>query len=522
MEESAGGHHGSLLVLDDTHAWRSDNDAVQAAVRYPWQPQSCLKCHMPLEHSTDAGGHGQQVRSHRFAAANTALPALRGDREQLLAVTNSLKSSLSVDLVAMTQGSLAGAPPAVLASGESTEEVFTPLDRLPATVRRGESTRLDVAIGCRDIGHRFPGGKSDLGDVWLELKAVDEGGRVLFWSGQADEGSAVDPGAHFLRTVFTDERGQRVDQHQVWAARAVAFRQLIEPGATQLVRFRMDVPPDAGRRITVTARLRHRKFSWDENRAAFASRGAEPPRLPITDLAAASGNLEVVDSGAPLPDMTHPTLLRGDVDRLRNYAAALALGGDFITSRKVSEKILKLQPDDVDARINLSLSVQSLDEALALLRGISGKNQARGHFYLGLAEREATHYDVALAELRAASALAPGDVAIQREIAATLLLRGDHRAAIEALRQLLALDPEESGAYLSLRQAYQALGERENAERQLKAYNRLRADPATADWRRLYFEKHPEDRRENGAIHEHRSAPLPLPEGAKKPGGMER
>jgi len=41
---------------------------------YPPAPLKCLDCHMPLVPSTDPAARNGRVRSHRFIAANTALP----------------------------------------------------------------------------------------------------------------------------------------------------------------------------------------------------------------------------------------------------------------------------------------------------------------------------------------------------------------------------------------------------------------------------------------------------------------
>ena len=66
---------------------------------YPPQPQTCKDCHMPLVHSSDPAADDGQVKSHRFAAANTALPFVNRDSEQLEAVQRFLKDGqISVDV----------------------------------------------------------------------------------------------------------------------------------------------------------------------------------------------------------------------------------------------------------------------------------------------------------------------------------------------------------------------------------------------------------------------------------------
>ncbi len=50
---------------------------------YPPKPQHCADCHMPMVPSQDFGNIHGQVHSHRFAAANTAVPTAYGDKVQL-------------------------------------------------------------------------------------------------------------------------------------------------------------------------------------------------------------------------------------------------------------------------------------------------------------------------------------------------------------------------------------------------------------------------------------------------------
>ena len=52
---------------------------------YPPKPQQCADCHMPLVASNDFGNIDGRRHSHRFPAANTALPTANEDPEQLKA-----------------------------------------------------------------------------------------------------------------------------------------------------------------------------------------------------------------------------------------------------------------------------------------------------------------------------------------------------------------------------------------------------------------------------------------------------
>src|SRR5438270_7098918 len=132
---------------------------------YPAAPQTCADCHMPRVASTDPAAKNGKVRSHRFPAANTALPFVNHDAVQLKIVQDFLRDGqISVDVFGITR-SLAGAssslhnaapPPAgpqissAFAVGEESgsfgaarvvsmappTEVLAPLDKVAASVRR--------------------------------------------------------------------------------------------------------------------------------------------------------------------------------------------------------------------------------------------------------------------------------------------------------------------------------------------------------------------------------------------------
>src|SRR5438046_6760564 len=179
---------------------------------------------MPLVRSGDFGNVKGFVHSHRFAAANTAVPTSYGDAEQVAEVEKFLKGALSVDIFALAeepQGEakegggarsqegpqlastfavgeessvgLAGAPVAV----GPPAKLMAPLGRVAAKLRRGETVRVEVVVRTRKLGHFFPGGTVDAFDCWLELQARDSHGRVLVWSRAAADGGRgpVDAGA---------------------------------------------------------------------------------------------------------------------------------------------------------------------------------------------------------------------------------------------------------------------------------------------------------------------------------------
>jgi tetratricopeptide (TPR) repeat protein len=293
-------HYRWIRGFNEYDNWQASGVSGEGArsFYYPAKPQQCADCHMPLEPSNDMGNVAGKVHSHRFPAANTALPTANEDAAQLKATEDFLTSgALTVDIFALSPASalLKTAPlkagavaqhelATTFAVGEEAEAKITPgsaaeatpvtapLNRVQPAVRRGDTVRVDVVVRTKRIGHFFPGGTVDAYDTWLELKGVDDKGQTIFWSGMvADDGKGpVEKGAHFYRSLQVDAHGNPINKRNAWATRAVVYVRLIPPGAADTVHFRMKVPEKTGSKITLTARLCYRKFAWWNTQFAFA------------------------------------------------------------------------------------------------------------------------------------------------------------------------------------------------------------------------------------------------------------
>src|SRR5262249_57615860 len=94
--------------FNDYDNWQASGVSGEGArsFYYPKKPSKCADCHMPLVDSTDPAAKNGRVRSHRFAAANTALPFVNHDAAQLKAVQDFLRDGqISVDVFGITRSS---------------------------------------------------------------------------------------------------------------------------------------------------------------------------------------------------------------------------------------------------------------------------------------------------------------------------------------------------------------------------------------------------------------------------------
>ncbi|HEY6292513.1 MAG TPA: tetratricopeptide repeat protein [Terriglobia bacterium] len=411
-------HYRWFRGFDDYDNWQASGVSGQGArsFYYPAKPQMCVDCHMPLVPSKDFGNVDGMVHSHRFAAANTAVPASYGDETQVASVEKFLKGALSVDIFALAEEPAAGAASesirtaagegpqlnstfavgeessaglaAATASNAPPARLVAPLGRPAATFHPGETARVEVVVRTRKLGHFFPAGTVDAFDCWLELQAHDSKGRVIFWSGEAsDNGKGpVDPGAHFYRSLQLDEHGNAINKRNAWSTRAVVYTRLIPPGAADTVHFRIRVPRDAGDHITLTARLNYRKFSWWNTQWAFAGVRDPPnshpnvtsdyddgqwvftgstagdsetvpgiPNVPIVVIAEDNKTVPVTVSPNRSTAFEEDIALDGkDWERWNDYGIGLLLQGDLKGAERAFQVVTQERPDYADGWVNVA------------------------------------------------------------------------------------------------------------------------------------------------------------------------
>jgi tetratricopeptide (TPR) repeat protein len=539
---------------------------------YPKAAQRCADCHMPRVPANDPTAKDGTVRSHRFPGANTALPFVNQDHEQLRITQEFLRDGqISVDIFGLVRGegpalsagrAPAGAEPrlaSTFAQGEESAsfgaaqaflaapaEVIAPIDKVAPTVRRGDTARIEVVVRTRKVGHFFPGGTVDAFDVWVELEAVDERGRTLLHSGSvsADGKGPVEPGAHFYRSLQLDAHGNPINKRNAWMTRSVAYVRLIPPGAADTIHYRLQIPEDCGNAITLKAKVNYRKFAWWNTQWAFAGirdpedkspsvasdhddgrwifkgdtshvsgRVKAIPDIPITVMAEASASLKVAARGAALPD-EKAVLDKSVRERWNDYGIGLLLQGDIKAAEAAFLKVTEMDPEYADGWVNVArarITEGNLAGAEEMLQKALARdaNLAKTHFFLGTVKKGLGRYDEALEHLRRASALYPRDRVVLNQVGRTLFLERKYQDAIAAFQRVLEVDPEDLQAHYNLMLCWQGLGNAERARQEQALYERFKADEASQFITGPYRQLHPHDNNERQSIHEHGPAAAP-------------
>jgi len=197
----------------------------------------CRECHMPLVDSHDpAAGDAldynrrpddHKHRSHRFVASNQLMP---------IALKEKLEGWESQ--VALTEQWLQGRMriPEIQDKWADGPIVKVALDA-PAAVEPGSNIAVRVILASNKVGHDYPTGPLDIIQSWIEVRVIDDAGRVVFSSGKRDEKNFIQPGTFLFKAEPVDQQGNLIDRHNLWEMVGVRYRRALFPGYSDTVEY---------------------------------------------------------------------------------------------------------------------------------------------------------------------------------------------------------------------------------------------------------------------------------------------
>jgi tetratricopeptide (TPR) repeat protein len=457
-------HDRWLRGQNDYDPWQTSAAAGHgvAAVPRPSLRARCQDCHMPLEPATlgDAAAKNGQVRSHRFLGANTALPSLRGDDEQLERTRQRLAGSVTV--------ALAWAEPGAL---------------------------VDVVLRSRGVGHRFPGGTMDSNEAWIAVDAFDADGRVLGRSGALDGAGDLDPEAHLIRAQAVDGDGQPLARRDPQHMRGVAWDTSLSPSDPSVVRYR--VPAGTER---VQARVVYRKLSAAYTRYACATVApalrARCQAVPVVEV----GRAELTPASPPPPW----TALLDHALGLCDAVAERATEALPLLQAARAQAPGRIEPELGLARLALMLG--QTDEALAATERAAAiaPDDPAAAWLRATALWRAYRVAAARPVIEKLATQLPGDRNVLGLLARVRGSAGDALAALAAAAQLLAIDPQSADGHYQRALALRDLGRGAEAQAANAQYVRYRADSERdLALRAKYAASHPGRAWESWAGHVH-------------------
>ncbi|HZE71741.1 MAG TPA: tetratricopeptide repeat protein [Pyrinomonadaceae bacterium] len=468
---------------------------------YVRDKETCNSCHMKREAAPlfDVSAKEGKLASHRWAAANTAIPVFYKWPEQLDAVTKFLENdALGVDIFAIRRHT----------KGTGAEEFIAPLNRNSFTITPGDRITAEVVITNKNIGHSFPPELRDFYEAFVEFVVIDQAGKTLYQSGFIKPNGYLDESAHNYKTYLVKGDGSFNDKHHIWRTRALAQNNQIQSGRSDLVRYQFRVPDNAQQPLTLRARLRYRRFTRVFNDYALG----KSLDYPIVSMATAEYMLRVGEN-TPVPAADIPKNAMPDWRRWNNYGIALIdqrqypLAIDaFVHAAALDAKYRQM------AQVNQAIGLLELEqyaEAAAILDEVLQDNPAntRALFQRARVFIRRGQLDEAERNLRQVLAAFPRDRVSWQQVGELCKIKRDYKGARECYENILHIDPEDLGAHYNLMLVYRKIGMNEEAKRESKIFADLKDDPSALPLANSFLRRHPEMSNESVFWHIHELSP---------------
>jgi Flp pilus assembly protein TadD len=464
---------------------------------YTRDKETCNSCHMKKEPAPlfDVSAKQGKLATHRWAAANTAIPYFYKWPEQLDAVTRFLENdALGVDIFAIHR------KPA----GMSREEFIAPVNRSNFTITPGDRLTADVVITNKNIGHSFPPELRDFYEAYVEFSVSDDAGKVLYRSGFIKPDGYLDESAHNYKTYLVKSDGSYNDKHHIWRTRTMAQNNQIHSGRSDIARYQFQVPSGATGTLHLTARVRYRRFTRVFSDYALG----KSADYPIVTMATRQYAMRIGDNGAVALDPNDQTAVP-EWRRWNNYGIALfdqrqyALAIEaFAHAAELDEKY---RPMALVNRAMAHIELEQYDEAARILEAVVKANPTnmRAVFQQARIFMKRGQLDQAESNIRQVLAAYPRDRISLQQLGELCKIKRDYKGALECYDRILQIDPEDLGAHYNLMLIYRKLGRTDEAKREGKVFADLKDDPGALSLDNQFLRKHPEMSNESVYWHVH-------------------
>lgn len=245
---------GEPLDLQNTYEEWQNSEYAERGIQ-------CQDCHMHpdpaayINELNETGKIPKRVVSHRFVGVNYLLT----------------DSDLPSNLVTYLRG---GLPPGGIPTDEWKADLLEQrrltLDLLqtaaelsvsaPRQVVLGSEATLNVTIANTGAAHNLPTGALDQRHIWLEVKATDARGALVYHSGWFDEKTGkIDPNAVIYLKVMTDANDEIIYKHILFAVKQYTFtRDPIPANGSDTIPYTFTIPADAQGPLTIETTLWYR------------------------------------------------------------------------------------------------------------------------------------------------------------------------------------------------------------------------------------------------------------------------
>jgi tetratricopeptide (TPR) repeat protein len=449
---------------------------------------TCQTCHMSAESvlTSDYGAKNGTLKSHRWLAANTAIPTFYGFKEQLDRTIKFLQDDkLAIDIFSLTN---------------DAGQTFAPIDDSSFDLAAGQNVTVGLFIQNKGIGHTLVPEQRDFYESFVEFLVKDAAGKVVAHSGYYNPDGTLDERAHVFANRLISADGKLLDLHQVWLTHTRAYDSTIGPGRSELIRYRFNIPREAKGPLSITARVNYRRFRQGWLDYALQKKGVQ---YPVAMMAEKSITLQVGrNEGAPAANDQKEML------RWNNYGIALLGQQQYADSAEAFKKVVAMKPDYADGWTNIGiadfsyqkyeLAEENLNKALQLDPG-----NARATFYLASIRKIQNDYDSSIDLFKQVIAKFPRLRDAHRELGQIYYQQKNYEMARQEYEALQSIDVDDLSAHYNLQLIYRRLGMKDKAAEQAKYFAERKDDPAAASAALDFLRANPQISSESVPWHVH-------------------
>jgi Flp pilus assembly protein TadD len=512
-----------LRTEDDYGTWQAGPYSGQSIHSFasPGPVKQCQDCHDP-----HAGGD----RASGLGLASSVLGPSKARSGP-----NTEYRTLETDPVTLDLFSLRRAP----RLPGTPEELIAPLDQSQPLLRPGEEVTVDLVVSNQRVGHEFPAGTGNR-EAWVEMTVDDASSRPLLRSEGVGRSGGISEGTHTYGLIGLDRHRHELVRGDLWNMVTPLYhrsilpvqpdtdRRTIQPGESDVVRYRLHVPTSVPGPLRLRARLWRRKAAVSRQSTVVrsgcsginrsdASRPTSDDALVAEDsvmlpVAQAVGGMKALCE-TPAPEVGMSVLSsrppRPLSDRLYDYGVGLLLQGDLPRAQRAMRWVQALVPLDVRGYLGLGRVYLTEGDLLAArtqfekARRIAPRDP-RPRAFLAATERRMGQYDSALALLQPLERDYPQDRLLNFDIGMCRYLSGHYEEASTAFRRMLDVDPDDLSAHYNLMRCLRRLHRVSEARHEEVIYQTLREDDNAKQVGLAFLQAHPLADRETRTVHEHR------------------
>ncbi|HXC79574.1 MAG TPA: tetratricopeptide repeat protein, partial [Candidatus Acidoferrum sp.] len=453
---------------------------------------TCQDCHMAAaDASHDPAAVDGKVPSHRWAGANTAIPAYYGYPDQLRATEQFLKNAVSIDIFALTR------------TTDGRQSLIAPLDRQSYSLSASDQVAFDVVILNQGIGHSLVPEQRDFYEASVEFQVLDAAGTSLVHSGSLEGDGSLDENAHSYTNRLLSAEGKLLDHHQVWDLRVAAYDNTIMPGRADLVRYQLRIPPGARGPLTVVAKVNYRRFrksytDWVLGKAF---------EFPVVMMAEQTAVLNLGENAShPADDPSK------EARRWNNFGIALLEKQQYAQAADAFREVVRMQPQYADGYINVAVAQLSQGDYETALKSLqtalaTDPKSDRAAAYRGVVYRLQYDFDKAIETLKPVVAAYPKLRMARQELGYAYFLKKQYALAREQYEALQSVDPNDLAAFRYLAAIYKTLGLEARSAEQAAGLAARQDDPASAYLIQRFWIMNPSVAFEVSPLHVHGEDP---------------